>query len=622
MAGSDYSSNERWYDRKGDDLAHEVYEIGTQLEKDDDDRRERTLDFLRLYQGSEKLNVGAWGRSEADSDTEYDLDYGLVQMLCDTAHAEIAGRQKPTGKCQTYDADWKVKRRAKKLEKWFTGQLHQQNGIYLNLWEMMESCFLDSTIMRAGVVKVCPNLEENKVEAERHFFHELHVDPNEAVYGNPQNLFHVYTVERDLLISQFCNDPDMSTKKKNQIKLAIEMAPEGDKKYEASHYGRVAKTVKVVEAWRLPPNRNEPGKHVFCIENKLLHEEDWEIPEFPFVVIRWNPDRVGWDSRSLAEEVETLHAEVNYNAQKLQERFRICGAKRTYIEEGSVDTSHMQDNEAESFIEYTPGTNPPKETNPSPINEAEVQWMRDQLDMGFRRSGISEMRASARKEPGVDSGVAIRTINDMQTARFALKAKAYENAFVQLFRQFIYCAKAMAEAGHEVEIKYKKDRIKWSEVELPEDHYDITIAPTSSLPNDPAGRMQMANELLQMQLIGAETYKHLINMPDLEKEMNNETSQMQYVEMVIDKMLDGEEYIAPDPLCIPDQPGAMMQAVRAYTDAVVEEAPETALQPVRQWIGEVQSSIKKAEEAAVAAQAQLQNQVSAQAGPPPEQGVA
>jgi hypothetical protein len=301
---------------------------------------------------------------------------------------------------------------------------------------------------------------------------------------------------------------------------------------------------------------------------------------------------MGWYGKGLVEEGEAIHHELNTNAVRMQERFRICGAKRTYIEHGSVDMEDMESNDSEVLIEYKKGSQPPIETTPRPIAEAELTWMQDTYEKYFQITGVSQMRATARKEPGVTAGVAIRTLNDMQTARFALKARSYEQAFVQLAEQIIICAREAAQAGEAVKVRFDRE-IDWKDVEVPENTFDISIAPASSLPNDPAGRLQMAQELYSSGIVGVETFKQLLGWPDLEKEMNNQTSQNRYVEMLLDEMLDAEEggdYEAPDPLII-DKPRALMQAAQTYFDALYDRAPEYNLQLIRDWISQLNELI-------------------------------
>ena len=105
----------RWYEQEGDDAGKIVYDLGTQLESDQRNRKETQTRMKRMYTG----DTGIVGMSRPGQ-VELELNYNLSRAASDTVHAEIAGRQKPTGKFQTNDADWKTKRKAKKMEKFCT----------------------------------------------------------------------------------------------------------------------------------------------------------------------------------------------------------------------------------------------------------------------------------------------------------------------------------------------------------------------------------------------------------------------------------------------------------------------------------------------------------------------
>lgn len=615
MDSSRWWNSQRWWAKEGDDLGRTVWTLATSLEQDQGYYRRRALEMLSMYDGADNQDGSTSGSQyygygiHTIQSRQKSLTYNLSRAACDTVHAEIAGRQKPTPKFQTSDADWKTKRRAKKMEKYCQAILQQRQGNYLNAWELMENVFLDCAIWGMGVAKVFT--QDSKIHIERHFAHELFVDPVEAVYGQPKNLFHVYLMERDKAIHTFATDPslDISDQKRAEIADAIEKADEVD----PEQYGispRVAKMIKVAEAWRLPHEGVDakPGKHVFAINNKTLYEEEWERPVFPFVFVRWDQDRVGWQAKGLVEQGETIAKEINENALKLQERFRLCGSKRTFYEEGSVVEGDLQSNEAEVIIGIRKGAQMPVENTPKPIAEAENVWLDANINRYFELSGVSQMSASARKEPGVTAGIAIRTLNDMQSARFALKAKAYENAYIDLTDQFIYCAREAAEAGDDMVLRYDNE-IKWSEVEVPEDTFNITIAPTSSLPNDPAGRMQMTQELYSAGIIGVESFKQLLGWPDLEKEMNLQTAQTRWLEKVIDNILDNPEDYEPPDAHIIDKPRALMQVSQAYFDGLYDDAPEESLAMLRQYMAELDQQIQVAQEAAAMAAAEMQNQV-------------
>lgn len=602
----------RWYDSEGDDVGKIVYDLGTQLESDQEWRKNIHERMTRMYKGDDVNRTDV-----ASTYAAPDLNYNVSRAASDTVQAEISGRQKPTGKFQTNGADWKTKRKAKKMEKYCNAVKQLPQGRYLNTWELFEDCFLDSAIGGMGVAKVFNR--NGRINIERHLSHELFVDPNESKYGDPQNLFHVYTMEADKAIQAFARDPDLdiSDERRDEVEQAIGMTEEAEE-VKPGASPRIVKTIKIVEAWRLPVSKDKPGRHVFAIQSTTLHDEEWDRPSFPFVIQRWEAEREGWYAKGLIEQGMSIALEIDANASKLQERFKLCGAKRTYYEINSIAPEHLAANDAEVMIPVKPGAMIPKENPPKPISESEWAWLESQQRVYFELLGVSQMRASAKKDPGITAAVAIRQMNDMQSQRFALKAKGYENAYVSLDHQILWCAREAHDAGDKVIARFNEE-IDWGSIDLPEDPFEITIAPTSSLPNDPAGRMQMTQELFSQGIIGPDTYKQLLGWPDLEKEMDMQTSFLNWLDQRIDTMLDaeGEEELAeayepPDGM-IMDKPRALLHTARAYFEALYDHAPEENLALLRNYIQDLDEQIQASEQAAAKAAADLAMAVQSEA---------
>ena len=107
---------------------------------------------------------------------------------------------------------------------------------------------------------------------------------------------------------------------------------------------------------------------------------------------------------------------------------------------------------------------------------------------------------------------------------------------------------------------------------------------------------QMAQELYSSGIIGVETFKELLGWPDLEKVMNQQTSQIRYLEKTIEKMLDSTEedrFQAPDPF-LTDKPTALMQTAQAYFEALYNDAPEHNLQLLRDYMTALNQAIMAA----------------------------
>jgi len=583
-------------------LSGQVSTICRSLEQGDQFRRLRYQQALTLYEGrpvslSDEHGSGYYVTS-LDAAVAGRALYPLTRSACDTVKADIAGRQKPKPMFVTTGGDWRARRRAKKLDKFVEGQLSQRQGRYSNTWELMLDVFHDSAKLGIGIAKVTPDVEHKKVQVERVFPWEVFVDEREARYGSPQNMFHTYPMEMDIAIETFVDTDDdgKPTDDENAKKMsAIESAERP--KYET---GKVIDSVIVREAWRLPFSKEKPGKHVICVDGAVLFEEDWIQETFPFVMLWWERDTVGFWGQGIAEAHQSQHVETNEAALRLQNRIAICSTKRTYYDPDSVKQSDLEEGgSSEMLIACRDLSRIPHEAPVQPATSQEFQWVQLNIDRYYAFSGVSQMSASSQKAPGVTAAVAMATLNDIATVRFMPKARAYEEAFVQLGRLFVSAADAVAEHSGGYLVKWPGKRflaeLDWREVNVEEDLYDIRVAPISMFSRDPAAMLQLAQDLHATGVINRETFLQMTALPDLEGMMDRETAEREYLEELFsryqdsaddDELLDRGGYEAPEPFIV-NKPAAMWLAVSTYWEMKRDDAPLFCLDLMQRWISQL-----------------------------------
>jgi hypothetical protein len=74
----------------------------------------------------------------------------------------------------------------------------------------------------------------------------------------------------------------------------------------------------------------------------------------------------------------------------------------------------------------------------------------------------------------------------------------------------------------------------------------MKMFPTSSLPQEPAGRLQTVHEYVQAGFISPRTARRLLDFPDLEAVEDLQNSPEEYLTKVLDAIVDDGEYTPPD----------------------------------------------------------------------------
>lgn len=588
----DRLSEKRWQRASKEDVGRAVVELCNALENEQKGRKIRCLEALSRYEMRRisSLAAGAYNNTGA-LDLAGDTDSGAVPLrwatersLANTAQAKIAGRQRPKSQFVTSDADWSTKRKAQKLDRCVEATCLRPQGAYADFWEVSQRVFLDSCIFPAAcAMKFTADTENERVCIDRTLPWEIFVDPLEAQNGNPLSLFHVYPYDRDSLAAQYPeHDEEIFRAPEYQDELTRNVAGTS----------RVADQIKVREAWRLPISKSVKGRHVIAIDGAgpgggggiVLLDEPWERKEFPFIFLRWAWEVLGFGAVSLIEEVMPICDEVNRAVRRSQDVVRRTSQSICMHQTGSLRSEDMLTNEDAINLEYNAGFPEPKWISPPPLNPQVLEWIQIQDRKAYEISGISQMSATSRKEQGVTAGVAIRTLADMETERFAIVFKKYETACaVEAARQIVACNDEIGAANDNYSLSWRGDaalrKYRWNDVKLPEESYDVY--PVSGIKNTPTDRLQLAQELNAGGKLSDDALLRVIEYLDAKQEVDKAGKQRQLVERYIDEWLDATpeaqrdgtfRFKAPIPW-MPSLEDAMVQVAEAYLDAQLDGIP-------------------------------------------------
>jgi len=583
-----------------------VVGIAEQLWRDQSPTRARMQRNLEAYEGFKLpgLDPTAYQKGAALYSEDYDAFYWNVpRALVHSVTAKIAGRQRPKPALVCTDADWATKRRAKRLERFAEATLHQPQGQFRDSWELGTRTFVDACVFGSGIIKAFADLENLRIAHERTLPWELLVDPLEAKYGNPLNCFHRYGYDKDRLIAKF-------PKYRDKIWAC--------KSDDREHWGqgrRAADCALVYESWRLPISKKDKGRWALCIEGQTLDSEEWARDEFPFLILRWAPHLLGFGSTSLVEEAMPTADELNATIQKMREGEARLATGYLVVEEGAVDDEKIAAADVGTVIKHRPGSKAPEVVQPQGYSESTLGWMRLNWEKSFELTGVSQMAATSRKEPGVTAGVALRTIAQMESERFSLIYAAYEAALaVDLTRHDIACARDVAEAEPEFAARWPGGRflkeIRWSEADLDDDQYVVQPEAVSGLVNTPADRMQLGQDLFNAGTISQAAFLRIIQVKDVEGEISAQGVQHELVDRYIESWLDATQedeaegefrFRAPVPFM--NHADAIIQVASAYMQAELDGAPDWNLDLFTRFIAACDAHIQRAASAAAPPQA-------------------
>jgi hypothetical protein len=154
------------------------------------------------------------------------------------------------------------------------------------------------------------------------------------------------------------------------------------------------------------------------------------------------------------------------------------------------------------------------------------------------------LSAASNKPAGLDSGKALETYYEIESDRFQTVGQAFENSLVDLNDITLGLMKIISADNPGMHSTYYspdiQKTIKWSDVQLERDEFDIQVFPVSVLPTKPEGKYSMLQNLLATNAIDMMTFKRLLRLPDVDAYINLDGAEIDFIRCQVAKMVDGE----------------------------------------------------------------------------------
>lgn len=526
-----------WWKAKNDDeLRSQVIATATYLKESQSHRFRNAAIFARLYGNQSLFSFVGSSLNKMDTTQGLPLDrptFNIVQSATDTLVSRIS-QSRPAPTFLTDNSDYKERNLAKKLNNFILGEFYQSKA-----YDKGTIALRDALVEGSGCLKVY-RTQENKVGIDRVLFTELFTDPNESIYGDPRQLHQLKLIDRKVLEEAFPG-------RTKNISLAEQAYVDGS----ADSSKTVSDMVLVVESWHLKSGKDaKDGRHtIACSSGVLYDNKNWDKDKFPFVFLHYAPRMLGFWAQGLAEQLMGTQLEINSLLFQISRAIKLVGVPRVFIEMGSKVNKSSFNNEIGTLIEFQ-GTKPQYEVAPCVPQELYSQLQRV-IDYGFQQSGVSMLQATSQKPGGLNSGEAIRSYDDISTDRFNTLAKRYDNLYIDLAYLVIDTAKEIAEDTGEYETVYPGkngiQQINLPDAEILKNPFVIQAMSMSSLPKDPAGRLEKVTEMIQAGMITLKEGRRLLDFPDISQIEQLANAAEERIFQQLDDIIEKGEYSPPDP---------------------------------------------------------------------------
>lgn len=564
-----------WLEKDEDKAASQMLTTAAYLKESQGYRYRQAAIYARLYGNQSLYSFAGSNISKMDQTQGLPQErptFNIIQSAIDTLVSRI-GQSRPQPVFLTDNGNYKQRTLAKKLNNFVAGEFYHTKS-----YELGVTCLRDALVEGTGIVHTFET-QDNRIGLERVLLTELLIDPNEAMYGDPRQIYRMKLIDRDVLIANF-------PKFKKKLEIAAKAYPDNS----ADSSKTVSDLVMVVEGWRLRSGKNsKDGRHTIAVSSGSLLDEEYTKDRFPFTFMHYSPRLLGFWSQGIAEQLMGTQMELNSILFTISKAIKLVGVPRVFIEDGSRVVSSHLNNDVGAIIKFR-GTKPIYEVAPS--NAQDLYAERDKLiQYGYQQCGVSALQASSAKPQGLDSGEAIRTYDDISTDRFAALARRYDNFFIDLAYQIIDLAKDITERDGSYSTIYPNKNstkeIDLKKADLVNDDFIIQCFTQSSLPKDPAGRLAKITEMVTSGMITLQEGRRLLDYPDLEQVEKLANAGEERIFQILDDIIETGKYTPPDPFMDLELATTLTtQYINLYMQAKLEEAKA---QKLRDFFSQVQT---------------------------------
>ena len=537
---------------------------------------------LAAYTGNGNSQISQYGymtdidnTQQLGSSSAPRLSLNLTAAMIDTLVAKLAAMD-AVPKAITNKSNAHGRQLANNLNDIISGIEHKYN-----IKHLLNLAKRDAMINKVGYIKVVP---ENKkagldLKVERVYSNEVIIDPSDGYYNDPYKMIHRKVIPKSVAIKLF-------PKFKQQIEdcQVIEVR-------QAQNTMTYTPSIMIVEAW-CKNTYLKNGRHVIAIENHTILDEDYDKDYFPIVKLDYNEPVIGWLGQSVIDELSPLQKEVDRILATMQAIMKLVSIPRIFYD----INSNMNPDHFTNKVGLMIGMDLKNGTAPIIHNGAGMppelmQQLQFVVSQMYSRIGLTQTDTQGQQPLGLESGEALKTLGNIAAERWQLLKKNYEKDHVRLMEVIL---KEMSE--HPIKINTLDKKIGLKQISssiIPKDFdsFVLQILPVSSLPTDPAGKIDTIERWVNNGWVDKDAAAELLGMPDLEAYTALKLAPRDYIDLSIEEMLSENKYIAPEPYDNLDY--ALMVALQNYSWEKINGKDEVKLQLLRRYINDCNKLISQ-----------------------------
>lgn len=293
-------------------------------------------------------------------------------------------------------------------------------------------------------------------------------------------------------------------------------------------------------------------KAVYITELDFVEIEKYEGNRVPFIFLWYNNPIHGGSSVSVVDMLYGIQTEVNTLMAKVKDASQLSPALTFFLPDDATIKNTQLNNRIGNVVTYKATSDmsgsPVTVATPSFIDSQYIELIQNLKETAYEMVGISQLSAQSKKPSGLNSGIALQTVEDVESERFEEQLNQVIRCYVEIAKT---CLRVFPKDETILPDTNNRVDIKWRDIVEEEKKMQIQFSAADSLSKDPSTKLQQLQLLAQAGVIPQERIAQFMELPDLEGGFSLSNNAINAVLSVIRDCIENGNMEVPDYIPIP-----------------------------------------------------------------------
>jgi hypothetical protein len=283
------------------------------------------------------------------------------------------------------------------------------------------------------------------------------------------------------------------------------------------------------------------------IKGIVVRKTEYKPSKIPFIFLHYCAPIIGNTSQSIVDMLNSIQLEIDNLMMKIKDASQLNPALTFCVPKGSSVKTSQLNNRVGQILEYNATPNmtgsPVTVATPAFIDNQYMTLIEQLKQTAYELVGISQLSAMSTKPTGLNSGVALSTMENIESDRF-------ETQLNQVIRAYVDVAKTCLEIFPPEETILPEDNhrlsIKWSDIVEEADRMVIQFSAADSLSKDPSTKLEQLQMLAQTGIIPTSRIAQFMELPDIQSGYSLSNNAINAVLTCINDCIEKNIFSVPD----------------------------------------------------------------------------